>query len=82
MWHELPIHVLVGLRHESDGPSALLRHLLDAVLVDDVVVGHGNGVAVPEIQLLLARPRLALGRFDAHTGRLALLRTERMNGSS
>ena len=25
--------------------AALLRHLLDPVLVDDVVVGHGHGVA-------------------------------------
>jgi hypothetical protein len=35
-----------------------------------VVVRHGDGVAVAEIQLVLARPRLALRCLDSHAGRL------------
>ena len=46
------------------------RDLLGAVLVDDVVVGHRQRVGEAEVDLLLARPRLALRRLDAHPGGL------------
>src|SRR5260370_279454 len=61
---------VVGLRHERHGAALLVGHLLDPVLVDGVVVGHRQRVGEPEVDLLLARPGLALGALDWNTGRL------------
>ena len=59
---------VVGLGHERDRLATLLRHLLDPVLVDDVVVGHRDRIAVAEVEFLLTRPGLALGGLDTHAG--------------
>ena len=59
-----------------------VRQLLDAVLVDDVVVRHRERVRVAEVDLLLARPA---SPFELSTGMPAPampLRTARRNGSS
>ena len=48
----------------------LERDLLRAVLVDHVVVRHRQRVGEAEVDLLLARPRLALRRLHAHPGRV------------
>src|SRR5207247_6097803 len=56
---------VIGFGHERDRAALLVRHLLDAVLVDDVVVGHRQRVGEAEVDLLLARPRLALRALDA-----------------
>ena len=55
---------VVRLGHERDGTAVLMRHLFDAVLVDDVVVGHRQRVRKTEVDLLLSGPRLALGALD------------------
>ena len=47
---------------------ALLRHRLQPRLVDHVVVGGLERVRVAEVDLVLAGPRLALRRLDAHAG--------------
>ena len=62
--------VLERLRHERDRAPVEERDLLGAVLVDDVVVRHRQRVGEAEVDLLLARPRLALRRLDAHAGGL------------
>src|SRR2546426_325160 len=49
---------VVGLGHESHRAALLVGHLLDSVLVDDVVVGHRQRVGEVEVDLLLARPGL------------------------
>ena len=54
---------MVGLGHEGDRAPGLVGHLLDPVLVDHVVVGHGHRVGETEVDLLLAGPRLTLGAF-------------------
>ncbi len=59
---------MIGLRHERDRHAALLRERLDAGLVDHVVVGGLQRVRVTEVDLVLARPRLAFGGLDAHAG--------------
>src|SRR5206468_9519831 len=61
---------VVGLGHEGDRASLLVRHLLDPVLIDDVVVGHRERTGEPEVDLLLARPGLALRALDRNAGRL------------
>jgi hypothetical protein len=43
-----------------------VRDLFGPVLVDRVVVRHRQRVGVPEVDLVLARPRLALGGLDAN----------------
>src|SRR5258708_1162596 len=61
---------MVGLGHERHRAALLVGHLLDAVLVDDVVVGHGQRVREMEVDLLLTRPRFALRALDTDAGRL------------
>ena len=61
---------VIRLRHERDRAPVQVRDLLRAVLVDDVVVGHRQRVVVAEVDLLLARPRLALRALDAHARRV------------
>ena len=61
---------VVGLRHEGDRAAVLVRKLLEAVLVDRVVVGHRDGVRVAEVDLLLSRPRLALRVLDRDARRV------------
>src|SRR5204862_1123073 len=58
----------VPLRHERDRDALLVRDLLRAVLVDDVVVGARDRLAVAEVDLLLARAPLALARLDDDPG--------------
>ena len=53
-------------RHERHGDALLVRDLLEALLEDDVVVGHGQGAVVAHVELVLALGRLALGRLDDH----------------
>src|ERR671930_1049724 len=55
---------VVGLRHEGDRLAMLLGDLLRAVLVDDMAVGCRDRVVEAEVELVLARPRLALGELD------------------
>ena len=62
--------VVVRFRHERHRAPALVRDLLEPGLVDDVVVGGAEGVPKAEVDLVLARPRLALRRLDDHPGRL------------
>src|SRR2546430_14764129 len=45
---------VVRLGHERDGAPVLMRHLFDAVLVYDVVVGHRQRVRKTEVDLLLS----------------------------
>ena len=65
-----PDPAVVGLCHEGHRTTLLVRHLLDPVLVDHVVVGHRQRVAEAEVDLLLSRPRLALRALDGNAGRL------------
>ena len=67
MWHELPSQ-LVELRHVGDRAALLSRDLLGAVLVDHVVVGDRQGLAVVEVDLVLAEVALALRVLDRHPG--------------
>ena len=53
-------------RHERHGDVFLVRDLLEALLEDDVVVGHGQRAVVAHVELVLALGRLALGRLDDH----------------
>ena len=46
------------------------RDLLDAVLVDDVPVRHLQRLGIDQVQLLLARPPLALALLNRDAGRL------------
>src|SRR6185312_12248537 len=61
---------LERLRHEADRAAVQEGDLLGAVLVDHVVVRHRQGVREAEVDLLLAGPRLALGRLHPDPGRL------------
>src|SRR6266571_3647564 len=61
---------VVGFGHERHRATLLVRHLLDPVLVDDVVVGHGQRVAETEVDLLLSWPRLTLRALDWNAGGL------------
>src|SRR5262249_5641788 len=54
----------VPLRHERDRDALLVRDLLRAVLVDDVVVGRRDRLAVAKVDLLLPRAPLALATLD------------------
>ena len=47
-----------------------MSDLLGTVLVDRVVVGHGHGVGEAEVDLMLARPRLALRGLNPNPGGL------------
>src|SRR5260221_4195465 len=51
---------VVGLGHEGDGATVLVRDLLDAVLVDHMVVRNRQRVREAEVDLLLPRPGLPL----------------------
>jgi hypothetical protein len=59
---------VVGLRHEGDRAAVEMRDLLGAVLVDRMVVRHRERVRVAEVDLLLARPGLALGALHGDPG--------------
>ena len=59
---------LVELGHEADRRALLVGDLLRRVLVDHVVVGHREGVAVAEVDLVLAEVALALRVLDADAG--------------
>ena len=56
-----------GLGHERDRLALEVCDLLGAVLVDGVVVGHGQRVGVPEVELVLAGSGLPLGELDRQT---------------
>src|SRR5437016_831721 len=58
----------VVFRHEGDADALRVRDLLGAVLVDDVVVGGGHGLAVVQVDLLLPGAPLALARLDRDAG--------------
>ena len=64
MWHEFPIHDSNGFAMNVIEQPFSVRDLLRAVLVDDVVVGHRQRVGEAEVDLVLARPRLALRGLD------------------
>src|SRR5919198_1334185 len=55
---------VVGLGHERDRLTVLVRDLLGAVLVDDVPVRRRHRVGEAEVDLVLARPGLALRELD------------------
>ncbi len=61
---------LVVLRHERDRLAVLGRDLLRGVLVDDVVVGGGQRIGVPERDLVLAEVALALRGLHHGAGRV------------
>src|SRR5262249_26253908 len=52
------------------GDAVEAGDLLDAVLVDRVTVGGGDGVGVAEVELVLAVPGLALRELDGDPGAL------------
>ena len=56
---------LVVLGHERERVPVRVGDLLGTVLVDGVVVGHREGVRVPEVHLVLAEVALALRVLDA-----------------
>ena len=58
---------MVRLGHKGHRAPLLVGHLLDPVFVDDVVVGHGQSVGEPEVDLLLPGPGFALGALDRDT---------------
>ncbi len=53
--------LVVPFGHEGDRLAVQMGDLLGAVLVDDVPVGHLQGVGIADVDLLLARPPFALG---------------------
>jgi hypothetical protein len=63
MWHEFPIHDSNGFAMNVIEQPVEVGDLLRAVLVDHVVVGHRERVGEAEVDLVLARPRLALRRL-------------------
>src|SRR4029453_11928822 len=56
------------LRHERQAHALLVRDLLRAVLVDDVVVRRRDRLAVAQVDLLLPGRPLALAALDGDTG--------------
>ena len=60
----------------------LVRDLLGAVLVDDVVVGGPHRVRVAEVDLVLAWPGLALRVLDDETRAFIPFLISRISGSS
>jgi hypothetical protein len=52
------------LRHERRVPAVLERDLLHRDAVRHAVVGHLQGVRVPHVDLVLARPHLVVGVLD------------------
>ncbi|MNF73957.1 hypothetical protein D3C84_559770 [compost metagenome] len=65
--------VVAPLGHERDRLALQLRDLLAGVLDDDVVVGHGHGVGVADVDLFLARAPFTLGVFHGNAGCLQVL---------
>lgn len=70
IWDEEPAAEVVPLGKEGDRLAALPRNFLAAVFDDRVPVGHGHGLGVADIDLFLARGRLALGILDRDAGAL------------
>jgi hypothetical protein len=55
---------VIPLGHEGDRLAAEVRDLLDGVLHDHVPIGHGQGIGIADVELLLARPPFALAVLD------------------
>ncbi len=63
-----PDVVLRRLRHEARRDAVQEGDLLDAVLVDRVAIGGGDGVRIAGVDLVLPVPGLALGELDRDAG--------------
>ena len=59
---------LVRFGHEGDRAAVLVGDLLGAMLVDCRPVGRLEGIGVVDIDLVLARRGLPLGKLDRHPG--------------
>ncbi len=66
-------HVGGHLGHEGGRHPVLLGEQLGALLEHQVAVGHGQCIAVDQVDLVLAAAPLALGRLDRHPGLRHLL---------
>jgi hypothetical protein len=56
------------LGHEGDGDAGLIGDLLEALLEEDVIVGHLEDGVVADVDLVLAEAPFALGVFDDDAG--------------
>ncbi len=64
MWQLRPGPSRVRLRHEGDAHALLVGDLLQALLEDDVTVGHLERIGVADVELVLAEAPLALRVLD------------------
>ena len=56
------------LGHEGHAQTHLVRDLLQALLVDHMPIRHLQGASVAHVELVLAKPPLALGALHGHAG--------------
>src|SRR5688572_11701439 len=64
---------MIQLRHEGDGMSALPRHLLEAMLEEDVPVRRLERTGVVNVYLVLARRRFTLAELHRDACRAHLV---------
>jgi len=63
--HPAAVHACQRLGHEGGVDAMLHRHLLDGDAVGHATVSHGQGVSVPQVDLVLAWRHLVVAVFDA-----------------
>ena len=68
--HAAAVHSEDGLRHEGRVHAELLRGLFHGEPVGHDVVGHGEGVGVAQVDLVLGRGHLVMDVFDRDPHRL------------
>ena len=71
--HAVAVHSEDGLRHERRVHAELLRRLLHREAVRHDVVGHGQRVGVPEVDLVLRRGHLVVHVLHGDAHRLQVL---------